>query len=118
MSELRKGKDLPCLSYLFINELFPPQAFSRRWDMERHLNKSKYGCPANRFGNGMEGGSEAEQSPGGHSGAVVTSVTQMEAASGGQVSQVTTHGLTLTSLPHSDAALVTLLPSHINGTSH
>ena len=25
------------------------QAFSRRWDMERHLNKSKYGCPANRF---------------------------------------------------------------------
>ena len=26
------------------------QAFSRRWDMERHLNKSKYGCPANRFG--------------------------------------------------------------------
>lgn len=93
------------------------KAFSRRWDMERHLNKSKYGCPANRFGNGMEG--EAEQSPGGHeSRAVVTSVTQMEAASGGQVSQVTTHGLTLTSLPHSDAALVTLLPSHINGTSH
>jgi uncharacterized C2H2 Zn-finger protein len=26
------------------------KAFSRRWDMERHLNKSKYGCPANRFG--------------------------------------------------------------------
>merc|ERR1719289_576210 len=25
------------------------KAFSRRWDMERHLNKSKYGCPANRF---------------------------------------------------------------------
>jgi len=92
------------------------KAFSRRWDMERHLNKSKYGCPANRFGNGMEG-SEAEQSPGGGSGAVLTSVT-MEAANGGQA-QMTSHGLTLTSLPHSEAAaMVTLLPSHINGTSH
>ncbi|TRY61057.1 hypothetical protein TCAL_07968 [Tigriopus californicus] len=28
------------------------KAFSRRWDMERHLNKSKYGCPANRFSAG------------------------------------------------------------------
>lgn len=95
------------------------KAFSRRWDMERHLNKSKYGCPANRFGNGMEAGSEAEQSPGATSGAVLTSVTSpMEAANGGQA-QMTSHGLTLTSLPHSEAAaMVTLLPSHINGTSH
>ena len=30
------------------------QAFSRRWDMERHLNKSKYGCPANRFSSSGE----------------------------------------------------------------
>ena len=28
------------------------KVFSRRWDMERHLNKSKYGCPANRFSTG------------------------------------------------------------------
>ena len=87
--------------------------------MERHLNKSKYGCPANRFGNGMEAGSEAEQSPGANSGAVLTSVTSpMEAANGGQA-QMTSHGLALTSLPRSEAAaMVTLLPSHINGTSH
>ena len=31
------------------------KAFSRRWDMERHLNKSKYGCPANRFSIGSSG---------------------------------------------------------------
>lgn len=31
------------------------KAFSRRWDMERHLNKSKYGCPANRFSIGSTG---------------------------------------------------------------
>ena len=39
------------------------QAFSRRWDMERHLNKSKYGCPANRFsspGSAMGGGHEGD----------------------------------------------------------
>jgi len=30
------------------------KAFSRRWDMERHLNKSKYGCPANRFSSSGE----------------------------------------------------------------
>jgi len=33
------------------------KAFSRRWDMERHLNKSKYGCPANRFSTGSAGSS-------------------------------------------------------------
>jgi len=32
------------------------KAFSRRWDMERHLNKSKYGCPANRFGSPASAG--------------------------------------------------------------
>ena len=31
------------------------KVFSRRWDMERHLNKSKYGCPANRFSTGSAG---------------------------------------------------------------
>lgn len=31
------------------------KAFSRRWDMERHLNKSKYGCPASRFSTGSAG---------------------------------------------------------------
>jgi len=100
------------------------KAFSRRWDMERHLNKSKYGCPANRFGGGgAEGGAEAELSPGGHTREVVlTSVSPMEVA----VSSVSGGGVTssmLSSLPHplgtghSDtAAMVTLLPSHINGT--
>jgi predicted RNA-binding Zn-ribbon protein involved in translation (DUF1610 family) len=33
------------------------KVFSRRWDMERHLNKSKYGCPANRFSTGSSGSS-------------------------------------------------------------
>jgi len=36
------------------------KAFSRRWDMERHLNKSKYGCPANRF---SSPGSQPPSSP-------------------------------------------------------
>lgn len=35
-------------------QFFFSQAFSRRWDMERHLNKSKYGCPANRFSSSGE----------------------------------------------------------------
>ena len=39
------------------------KAFSRRWDMERHLNKSKYGCPANRFGSP---GSAGPASPAAH----------------------------------------------------
>uniref|UniRef100_A0A0K2TVH0 Uncharacterized protein n=1 Tax=Lepeophtheirus salmonis TaxID=72036 RepID=A0A0K2TVH0_LEPSM len=38
------------------------KAFSRRWDMERHLNKSKYGCPANRFSTGSSS-SVGESSP-------------------------------------------------------
>merc|ERR1719411_375533 len=33
------------------------KVFSRRWDMERHLNKIKYGCPANRFSTGSSGSS-------------------------------------------------------------
>ncbi|XP_023322519.1 protein abrupt [Eurytemora carolleeae] len=40
------------------------KAFSRRWDMERHLNKSKYGCPANRF---SSPGSQEPESPNEHS---------------------------------------------------
>ena len=67
------------------------QAFSRRWDMERHLNKSKYGCPANRFSaGGLEAGEVGEP--------------------GGPVSLVT--------LPHSDTpGMVTLLPAQLNGAS-
>lgn len=71
------------------------KAFSRRWDMERHLKKSKYGCPANRFG-----GSPSA------TGAAV-SVSEGSAVSGvgvgGAVSQPhlpPTHHL-LTILPHS-----------------
>jgi len=67
------------------------KAFSRRWDMERHLNKSKYGCPANRFSaGGLEAGEVGEP--------------------GGPVSLVT--------LPHSDTpGMVTLLPAQLNGAS-
>eukprot|EP00096_Caligus_rogercresseyi_P009716 TRINITY_DN334_c1_g1_i1.p1 TRINITY_DN334_c1_g1~~TRINITY_DN334_c1_g1_i1.p1 ORF type:complete len:653 (-),score=140.48 TRINITY_DN334_c1_g1_i1:2088-4046(-) len=36
------------------------KAFSRRWDMERHINKSKYGCPANRFSTGSSASSPTE----------------------------------------------------------
>jgi len=49
-------------SHLTVCFLF--QAFSRRWDMERHLNKSKYGCPANRF---SSPGSQEPESPNEHS---------------------------------------------------
>lgn len=40
------------------------KAFSRRWDMERHLNKSKYGCPANRFSIGSAGSNNSSSSIG------------------------------------------------------
>jgi len=40
------------------------KAFSRRWDMERHLNKSKYGCPANRFSIGSTGSNNSNASIG------------------------------------------------------
>lgn len=40
------------------------KAFSRRWDMERHLNKSKYGCPANRFSTGSNGSSSTSSQSG------------------------------------------------------
>lgn len=44
------------------------KAFSRRWDMERHLNKSKYGCPANRFGSpGSAGPASPVSQPNQHS---------------------------------------------------
>ena len=32
-----------------INVHHVERLFLRRWDMERYLHKSKYGCPANRF---------------------------------------------------------------------
>ena len=58
--------------FVFTSLSFLFQAFSRRWDMERHLNKSKYGCPANRFGSspspshpGSGGSHSLANSPGG-----------------------------------------------------
>eukprot|EP00095_Tigriopus_kingsejongensis_P012309 maker-scaffold284_size223161-snap-gene-1.23 protein:Tk12309 transcript:maker-scaffold284_size223161-snap-gene-1.23-mRNA-1 annotation:"dna transcription factor activity" len=53
------------------------KAFSRRWDMERHLNKSKYGCPANRFSAG--GGSTPN---GSSSPAIVTLATSTPVGGG------------------------------------
>jgi uncharacterized C2H2 Zn-finger protein len=55
------------------------KAFSRRWDMERHLNKSKYGCPANRFSIGSSGSNNSNSSIG--SGSVAIAVAA--AAAGG-----------------------------------
>ncbi len=59
------------------------KAFSRRWDMERHLNKSKYGCPANRFSTGSAG------STGSSSGGTTTAAAHGHAlTNGGAVSLV------------------------------
>merc|ERR1719189_2523212 len=56
------------------------KAFSRRWDMERHLNKSKYGCPANRFSIGSSGSNSS--TPGMGSGSVaIAAITAAAAAS-------------------------------------
>jgi len=86
------------------------KAFSRRWDMERHLNKSKYGCPANRFSGGGAGAvSMAEMSEGdlsNHSGHEIR-----EAGPVSLVSGLAVPGLS-TSLPHDTTAMVTLVPSH------
>lgn len=81
------------------------KAFSRRWDMERHLNKSKYGCPANRFSGGAGDRSLSDLSEG--------DLSNQE----GPVSLVSTSTVVSNNLPH-EAAMVTLLPSHINGSSH
>jgi len=56
------------------------KAFSRRWDMERHLNKSKYGCPANRFSIGSSGSNSSTSGMG--SGSVaIAAITAAAAAS-------------------------------------
>jgi uncharacterized C2H2 Zn-finger protein len=58
------------------------KAFSRRWDMERHLNKSKYGCPANRFSGGgtdsTQGSPCPSPSPMSGGAAVMTATTHLE----------------------------------------
>jgi len=75
------------------------KAFSRRWDMERHLNKSKYGCPANRFSNGNGAANLSDMSE-------------------GDLSNHHEGPVSLVSIPHDTNSLVTILPSQINGTSH
>ena len=37
------------------------KAFSRRWDLDRHMKKSKYGCPAGRANNGVDDEEEEEE---------------------------------------------------------
>lgn len=51
------------------------KAFSRRWDMERHLNKSKYGCPANRFSIGSTGSNNSNTSIGSGGSPVTVALT-------------------------------------------
>jgi uncharacterized C2H2 Zn-finger protein len=61
------------------------KAFSRRWDMERHLNKSKYGCPANRFSIGSTGSNNSNTSIGSAGGSpVAVAVAAAAAAASGQ----------------------------------
>jgi len=58
------------------------KAFSRRWDMERHLNKSKYGCPANRFSagsNGSNGDVSSSSSPNSDAAALMAAAAQAAA---------------------------------------
>jgi len=76
------------------------KAFSRRWDMERHLNKSKYGCPANRFSSsGAPLPLMSEHAP----------LERMDGG-GGEVRPSVM-------LQHSDgAALVTIVPSSMAGS--
>jgi uncharacterized C2H2 Zn-finger protein len=57
------------------------KAFSRRWDMERHLNKSKYGCPANRFSIGSSGSNSSTSGMGSGSVAVAVAAAAAAAAS-------------------------------------
>ena len=56
------------------------KAFSRRWDMERHLNKSKYGCPANRFSIGSTGSNNSNTSIGSGSPVAVAIAAAANAA--------------------------------------
>ena len=72
------------------------QAFSRRWDMERHLNKSKYGCPANRFSSTGQPLNEMG-----------------EPLSGSDMGH---EPVSLVSIPH-EANLVTLIPNNMNGAA-
>merc|ERR1719151_309993 len=62
------------------------KAFSRRWDMERHLNKSKYGCPANRFSIGSTGSNNSNTSIGSGSPVAVALTAAGVAVSGGGTS--------------------------------
>ena len=75
--------------------------------MERHLNKSKYGCPANRFSGGGPGAGDRSMSDMSEG-----DLSNQE----GPVSLVSSVSVT-NNLPH-ETAMVTLIPSHINGTSH
>jgi len=67
------------------------KAFSRRWDMERHLNKSKYGCPANRFSIGSTGSNNSNTSIGSGS-PVAVSLAPAGSVSGGQTSVTVANG--------------------------
>jgi len=54
-----------------------------RWDMERHLNKSKYGCPANRFSTGSAGSASSGGSSQGQEGRAVAAAAAAAAAING-----------------------------------
>lgn len=73
------------------------KAFSRRWDMERHLNKSKYGCPANRFSIGSTGSNNSNTSIGSGSPVAAALVT---AATSAATVQLTTNQ----AMPNGNAA--------------
>ena len=78
--------------------------------MERHLNKSKYGCPANRFSGGSGAANlSGDLSESDLSNGVEGPVSLVQSVSSGAVS---------VSLPHDSATLVTLLPSHLNTSNH
>jgi len=104
------------------------KAFSRRWDMERHLNKSKYGCPANRFGGGagnISGDLDESDVSNGHEGPVSlvqSSPLPLQLVNGQQTVSVAQSlapaVATVNTLPREAAALVTLLPHHVTGSSH
>jgi len=72
------------------------KAFSRRWDMERHLNKSKYGCPANRFSS---------------SGQPLNEIGEPMTAS-----EMNHEPVSLVSIPH-EGNMVTLIPNTMNGAT-
>ena len=89
--------------------------------MERHLNKSKYGCPANRFSGGagnISGDIDESDLSNGHDGPV--SLVQASHVPGHPSPVVTTvqgaPAVVTATLPREPAALV-LLP-HVSGSSH